>query len=195
MCCRSAGYHGSQDPIAESVRHSGAGPFHSPHNLIHRGCRVSIRRMADGVKSWACIGGASNVPLNLWLLVPPALHPHLLHPIAAFLSLTFPSGFLVLSPVLISLCIAAPWPSASTSSILLPSPVEMPKDPQNPGSWVPRRGALPARRSSPAVNNGGTSPHSLVQPLPEHLPEGQYGVWGVGDAVVGPGHVMELTYG
>lgn len=49
--------------------------------------------------------------------------------------------------------------------------------------------------SSPAVDNGGTSTGVVVQPLPEHLPEGQQGVWGVGDAVVRPGHIVELSHG
>lgn len=48
--------------------------------------------------------------------------------------------------------------------------------------------------SSPAVHDGGASPGGVVQPLPEHLPEGQQGVWGVGHAVVRPGHVVELSH-
>lgn len=44
------------------------------------------------------------------------------------------------------------------------------------------------------MHNGGASSLGLVQPLPEHLPEGQQGVWGVGDAVVWPGHIVELTH-
>lgn len=49
--------------------------------------------------------------------------------------------------------------------------------------------------SSPAVHDRRPAPHRLVQPLPEHPPEGQQGVWGVGHAVVWPGHVVELTHG
>lgn len=50
-------------------------------------------------------------------------------------------------------------------------------------------------QSSPAVHDGRASLCSLVQPLPENLPEGQQGVWGVGDAVVRPGQVVELACG
>lgn len=45
------------------------------------------------------------------------------------------------------------------------------------------------------MHNRGAPPGILVQPPPEHLPEGQQGVWGVGDAVVWPGHIVELSHG
>lgn len=122
----------------------------------------------------------------LLLFTPPSLVPT-----TAFPSLTFLPGFPVLSPqppVPLPHC---PFASASVSSILassLPS-AEMPEDPL---THVPDSPHM--RRSSPAVHNGGASLRGLVQPLPQHLPEGQHGVCGVGDAMVWPSHVMELSH-
>lgn len=161
-----------------------------PQNLISE-ASSSVSGEWRQVRSWTALevfqmllktAGCSP----LLLFTPPSLVPTTVFP-----SLTFLPGFPVLSPqppVPLPHC---PFASASVSSILassLPS-AEMPEDPL---THVPDSPHM--RRSSPAVHNGGASLRGLVQPLPQHLPEGQHGVCGVGDAMVWPSHVMELSH-
>lgn len=136
-------------------------------------------------------GGVSPVSQHLRsfppaLPLPPCLftHPPFLH-----LSLLLSHPF---SPSLLPACTPRPSPPAAIS---LSS-----RGPENPMTLFPEAqgAALPETglwgQSSPAVHNGAASPRGLVQPVPDHLPEGQQGVWGVGHAVVRPGCVVELAH-
>lgn len=91
-------------------------------------------------------------------------------------------------------------PAPLPLNLLPPSPACLPgllrlllKSPKDSRGRILRRRAG-SGPSSPAVHDRRPAPHRLVQPLPEHSPEGQQGVWGVGHAVVWPGHVVELTH-